>query len=238
MLLQTLGSTKYNCVNMSNQKIQVMLVDDHAMMRHGISLLVNNEPDMKVCAEAGDGSEALALLRRNVRVDIVLLDITLKTVPGFEVIKSIHLLLPALPVLFVSMHDEEIYAERALQVGGRGYVSKQETGEVLLIAIREVLQGNIFLSKNMHAKLLRKIKIGHSEPERLIDSLTLSEFEIFHLIGAGHSSQEIARLLNRSVNTIETHRFNIRSKLNLKDGTDLIHFATQWNLAELRKAMS
>jgi DNA-binding NarL/FixJ family response regulator len=223
---------------MSNQKKQVMLVDDHAMMRHGITLLVNKEPDMKVCAEAGDGSEALALLKKNGQVDIVLLDITLKTLPGFEVIKGMHQLLPALPVLFVSMHDEEVYAERALQVGGRGYVSKQETGSVLLTAIREVLQGNIYLSKKMHAKLLRKISAGYTEPEQLINTLTVSEFEVFHLIGAGHSSQEIARLLNRSVNTIETHRFNIRTKLNLKDGADLIRYASQWNLAELRKAMS
>ncbi|MBX3640104.1 MAG: response regulator transcription factor [Nitrosomonas sp.] len=223
---------------MSNQKAQVMLVDDHAMMRDGITLLVNKEPDMKVCAEAGDGSEALALLKKNGRVDIVLLDITLRTVPGFEVIKGMHLLLPTLPVLFVSMHDEEVYAERALQVGGRGYVSKQETGAVLLTAIREVLKGNIYLSKKMHVKLLRKITTGYSEPEQLINTLTVSEFEVFHLIGAGHSSQEIARLLNRSVNTIETHRFNIRAKLNLKDGADLIRYASQWNLAELRKAMS
>ncbi|MDR4650981.1 MAG: response regulator transcription factor [Nitrosomonas sp.] len=224
---------------MSNQKTQVMLVDDHAMMRHGITLLVNKEPDMQVCAEAGDGGEALAQLKKNGRrVDIVLLDITLKTVPGFEVIKGMHLLKPALPVLFVSMHDEEVYAERALQVGGRGYVSKQETGTVLLTAIREVLKGNIYLSKRMHAKLLRKISAGYTEPEQLISTLTVSEFEVLHLIGAGHSSQEIAKLLNRSVNTIETHRFNIRTKLNLKDGADLIRYASQWNLAELRKAMS
>lgn len=215
-----------------------MLVDDHAMMRHGITLLVNMESDMEVCAEAGDGTEALTLLKKNGRVDIVLLDITLKTVPGFEVIKSMHLLLPALPVLFVSMHDEEVYAERALQVGGRGYVSKQEPGAVLITAIREVLKGNIYLSKKMHAKLLRKISAAYSEPEQLINTLTLSEFEVFHLIGTGHSSQEIARLLNRSVKTIETHRFNIRTKLNLKDGADLIRYATQWNLAELRKSMS
>lgn len=222
---------------MSKSKTQVMLVDDHAMMRHGIALLVNMEPDMQVCAEAGDGSDALALLKRNRRIDIVLLDITLKTVPGFEVIKSMHLMLPDLPVLFVSMHDEEVYAERALQVGARGYVSKQEPSTVLITAIREVLKGNIYLSKKMHEKLLSKISSSYSEPEQLINTLTLSEFEVFHLIGTGHSSQDIAKLLNRSVKTIETHRFNIRTKLNLKDGADLIRYATQWNLAELRKSM-
>ena len=109
---------------------------------------------------------------------------------------------------------------------------------MLITAIREVLKGNIYLSKKMHAKLLRKISAAYSEPEQLINTLTLSEFEVFHLIGTGHSSQEIARLLNRSVKTIETHRFNIRTKLNLKDGADLIRYATQWNLAELRKSMS
>ncbi len=222
---------------MSTSKTQVMLVDDHAMMRHGIAILVNMESDLEVCAEVGDGSEALLLLKKKKHVDIVLLDVTLKTVPGFEVIKSMHMLNATLPVLFVSMHDEEVYAERALQVGARGYIMKQETGEVLITAIREVLKGNIYLSEKMHANLLNKMSVGHSEPAQLINTLTSSEFEIFHLIGSGHSSQEIAELLNRSIKTIETHRFNIRTKLNLKDGADLIRYATRWNLEELRKAM-
>jgi DNA-binding NarL/FixJ family response regulator len=212
---------------MSTVKAKVMLVDDHAMLRHGMAMLINMESDMEVFAEAGDGNEALAILKKNGPVDIVLLDVTLKTVSGFEVIKSMHALIPTLPVLFISMHDESVYAERALRAGARGYVMKQEPGEVLLTAIREVLKGNVYLSKQMHEKLLKRIA-GGSDPEQLINTLTPSEFEVLHLVGQGHSSQEIANLLCRSIKTIETHRFNIRVKLNLKDGADLIRYATRW----------
>ncbi len=209
-------------------KAKVMLVDDHAMLRHGMAMMINMEPDLEVFAEAGDGDEAMQILKKSGPADIVLLDVTLKTVSGFEVIKNMHALIPTLPVLFVSMHDESVYAERALRAGARGYVMKQEPGETLLTAIREVLKGNIYLSKNMQEKLLKKIASGGSEPEQLINSLTPSEFEVLHLIGQGHSSQEIAKLLCRSIKTIETHRFNIRTKLNLKDGADLIRYATRW----------
>lgn len=205
-----------------------MLVDDHPMMRHGMAMLINMEPDLEVSAEAGDGKEALSILKKNVRVDIVLLDVTLKTVSGFEVIKNIHLFNPMLPVLFVSMHDEAVYAERALRAGARGYVMKQEPGEVVVSAIREVLKGNVYLSAKMQAKLLNRMATGHSEPEQTINSLTPSEFEVLNLIGSGHSSQEIATLLNRSIKTIETHRFNIRAKLNLKDSAELIRYAANW----------
>ena len=213
---------------MSALKAQVMLVDDHAMLRHGMAMLINAEPDMEVFAEAGDGDEALAILKMEHHADIALVDVSLKTRSGLDLIKSLHMLIPALPVLVVSMHDEAVYAERALRAGARGYVMKQEPGEVLVAAIREVLKGNIYLSKQMHTKLLNRVVTGHSEPELLINSLTPSEFEVLHLIGSGHSSQEIAKLLNRSIKTIETHRFNIRTKLNLKDGADLIRYATHW----------
>ncbi|SEP31010.1 response regulator transcription factor [Nitrosovibrio sp. Nv6] len=217
---------------MSALKAQVMLVDDHAMLRHGMAMLINLEPDMEVFAEAGDGEEALAALKAGHEADIVLMDVSLKTLSGFEVIKSMHVQVPALPVLVVSMHDEGVYAERALRAGARGYVMKQEPGEVLVTAIREVLKGNIYLSKPMHARLLNRVATGNSKPEPLINSLTPSEFEVLHLIGSGHSSQEIAKLLNRSIKTIETHRFNIRTKLNLKDGADLIRYATHWTKAQ------
>lgn len=213
---------------MSTSKAQVMLVDGHAMMRQSIAILVKLEPDMEVCAEAKDGCEAISFLKQGCQVDIVLLAVTFKTISGFEIIKDIQSLYPALPVLFVSMNNEEIYAERALQAGARGYVMKQESGEVLINAIREVLNGNIFLSQKMYARLLNKITIKRSDVEQLINTLTPSEFEVMNLIGQGHSSQEIAKLLGRSVKTIETHRFNIRTKLNLKDSTDLIRYATRW----------
>lgn len=213
---------------MSNLKAQVMLVDGHAMLRQSLGILVNREPDMEVCTEAKDGREAIEALKKNSHVDIVLLAVTFRTISGFEIIKDLLSLYPDLPVLFVSMNDEEIYAERALQAGAYGYVMKQESGEVLVSAIREVLKGNIFLSKKMHARLLNKLSIKRPDSEQLINMLTPSELGVLNLIGQGHSSQDIAKLLDRSVKTIETHRLNIRSKLNLKDSTELIRYATRW----------
>jgi DNA-binding NarL/FixJ family response regulator len=213
-------------------KSRVMLVDDHAMLRHGMAMLVNAEPDLEVFAEAEDGGEAVALLESEHHPDIVLVDLSLKTLSGFELIKSMHILIPALPVLVVSMHDETVYAERALRSGARGYVMKQEPGEVLIAAIREVLKGNFYLSEPMHTKLLNRFVTGASDSELLINSLTPSEFEVLHLIGSGHSSQEIANLLSRSIKTIETHRANIRAKLQLKNGADLMRYATHWITAE------
>ncbi|MBK7354027.1 MAG: response regulator transcription factor [Nitrosomonas sp.] len=217
---------------MSTQKAQVMLVDDHAMLRHGMAMLIDAEPDMQVIAEASDNAETLAFLKKEPDIDIILVDISLKTISGLEVIKSIHLQKPELPVLVVSMHDESVYAERALHAGARGYVMKQEPGENLIIAIREVLKGNVFLSKAMQTKLLNRVASGSNKPEIAINTLTPSEFEVLHLIGKGHNTQEIAKLLNRSIKTIETHRFNIRTKLNLKDSADLIRYATRWVLEE------
>jgi DNA-binding NarL/FixJ family response regulator len=213
---------------MGNSKAQVMLVDDHAMFRHGMAMLINREADMEVFAEASDGEEALNILKPGHRPDIILMDVSLKTHSGLEVIKKVHNVIPAMRVLVVSMHDEAVYAERALRAGAQGYVMKQEPGKVLVNAIRDVLKGNLYLSNQMQARLLKRIAAGNSESEALINSLTPAEFEVLHLIGAGHSSQQIARLLNRSVKTIETHRYNIRTKLNLKDGADLIRYASKW----------
>lgn len=212
-------------------KSQIMLVDDHAMLRHGMAMMINSESDMEVMAEANDEGEAMATLEMEHHPDIVLVDLSLKTFSGFDLIKSIHILIPALPVLVVSMHDETVYAERALRSGARGYVMKRESGDVLMAAIREVLKGNFYLSELMHTKLLNRFVSGTVESEQLINSLTPSEFEVLHLIGAGHSSQDIAKLLSRSIKTIEVHRANIRGKLNLKNGADLLRYATHWMTA-------
>lgn len=209
-----------------------MLVDDHAMLRHGMAMLVNAEPDMEVFAEANDVGDAMAKLESEHHPDIVLVDLSLKTLSGLELIKSMHILIPSLPVLVVSMHDEAVYAERALRAGARGYVMKQESGEVLIAAIREILRGNYYLSERMHTQLMDRFVTGDTGTELLINSLTPSEFEVLHLIGSGHSSREIANLLSRSIKTIEVHRANIRIKLNLKDGADLIRYATHWITAE------
>lgn len=209
-------------------KSKVMIVDDHAMIRHGMAMLINMEADMEVACEAGDGPEAIEVLQKNAPVDIVILDVSLKTVSGLEIIKTIRSMYPLLPVLFISMHDESVYAERALRSGARGYVMKQEPRNILITAIREVLKGNIYISKSIQEQVLKRIATRGYDQEATVSALTPSEFEIFHLIGLGYNTHEISNLLSRSIKTIETHRFNIRTKLKLKDTGELIRYATKW----------
>ena len=209
-------------------KSKVMIVDDHAMIRHGMAMLINMEADMEVVCEAGDGPEAIEVLQKNAPVDILILDVSLKTVSGLEIIKTIRSMYPLLPVLFISMHDESVYAERALRSGARGYVMKQEPRNILITAIREVLKGNIFISKSIQEQVLKRIATRGYDQEATVSALTPSEFEIFHLIGLGYNTHEISNLLSRSIKTIETHRFNIRTKLKLKDTGELIRYATKW----------
>lgn len=209
-------------------KSKVMIVDDHAMIRHGMAMLINMEADMEVACEAGDGPEAIEVLQKNAPVDILILDVSLKTVSGLEIIKTIRSMYPLLPVLFISMHDESVYAERALRSGARGYVMKQEPRNILITAIREVLKGNIFISKSIQEQVLKRIATRGYDQKATVSALTPSEFEIFHLIGLGYNTHEISNLLSRSIKTIETHRFNIRTKLKLKDTGELIRYATKW----------
>jgi len=211
---------------MSNLKAQVMLVDDHAMVRQGMSSLINSEPDLLVVAEAESADQALERLAMEQKIDIVLLDLTLKNVADLDLVHKIHIQYPALPILVVSMHNEKVYAERALKSGARGYVMKQEPGEILISAIREVLKGNIFLSQPMTSLFINRNIKRKPEPEQLINQLTHSEIEIMQMIASSFGSQEIAAMTNRSIKTIEAHRANIRLKLNLKNSADLIRYAT------------
>jgi DNA-binding NarL/FixJ family response regulator len=211
---------------MSNSKAQVMLVDDHAMVRQGMSSLINSESDLEVVAEAESAEQALEILATTQKIDIVLLDLTLKDVADLDLIHKMNVRFPDLPVLVVSMHNEKVYAERALKSGARGYVMKQEPGEILISAIHEVLKGNIFLSQPMTALFLSRNIKRKQEPEQFINQLTRSEIEILQMIASGLGSQEIATVTNRSKKTIEAHRANIRLKLNLKNSADLIRYAT------------
>lgn len=213
---------------MSLSKALALLVDDHPIVRQGMATLIGAQADLEVFGEAGGVDEAVSMIKPGNCPDIVLIDLSLNGLSGFELLKNLHVRFPALPTLIVSMHDETLYAERALRAGARGYVMKQEAGDVLLTAIRDVLNGKVYLSERMRTGLLDRIVAGGSKSEPLINRLTPGEFEVLHLIGAGHSSQEIATLLSRSIKTIEAHRANIRNKLCLKDGADLIRFATRW----------
>jgi len=207
---------------------QLLIVDDHPMMREGLAQLINHETDLAVCGEAGSSSEALDLVEK-LKPDLVLVDISLPDKSGLELIKDLHALHPGLPMLVISMHDESLHAERALRAGARGYIMKQEGGEKIMEAIRQALAGHIYVSNNMSARILETFSGRRSKASRSpIERLTDREFEVFSLIGQGVGTREIARRLSLSVKTVEVHRANIKQKLALKGATELVRHAVRW----------
>jgi DNA-binding NarL/FixJ family response regulator len=211
---------------------RVLIVDDHPMMRQGLAQLIDNEPDLKVVAEADTGGQGLDIVVAQ-KLDLALLDISLPDKNGLELIKDIRSVKADLPVLIVSMHDEALYAERVLRAGARGYIMKQEGGKKLLEAIRQVLGGQIYVSEKMSARILeafsgRRPDQAASPVARLSDR----EFEVFQLIGQGKGTKEIAQHLNLSVKTVEVHRAKIKEKLSLVTATDLVRYAVRWSEAQ------
>ena len=211
-----------------NSDRRILIVDDHPMMRNGLAQLINNEPGLKVIAEADTAGQAINLAAKQ-KFDLALLDISLPDKSGLELIKDLRALQPELPILVVSMHDEMIYAERVLRAGGRGYIMKQAGGEKFLGAIRQVLAGQIFVSDKMSARILeifsgRQSKAASSPVQKLSDR----EFEVFQLIGQGIGTRDLAAQLHLSVKTVEVHRANIKKKLNLKTAPDLVRQAVRW----------
>lgn len=207
---------------------RILIVDDHPMMRNGLAQLIDNEPDLKVCAEADTAGQAINIVAKQ-KFDLALLDISLPDKNGLELIKDFHALRPEMPILIVSMHDEMIYAERVLRAGARGYIMKQAGGQKFLTAIRQVLGGQIFVSESMSARILEIFsgrQPGNSgSPVR---KLSDREFEVFQLIGQGVGTRAIADQLHLSVKTVEVHRANIKEKLDLKTATDLVRYAVRW----------
>jgi DNA-binding NarL/FixJ family response regulator len=207
---------------------RILIVDDHPMMRQGLAQLISSEPDLAVCQEADTAGQALDMVAAR-KPDLVLLDISLPDRNGLELIKDIHVFCPEVLILVVSMHDETLYAERVLRAGARGYIMKQEGGKKLMAAIRQVLNGQIYVSEKMSAKILeifsgRRGEAGGSPVERLSDR----EFEVFQLIGEGKGTRDIAGHLRLSVKTVEVHRANIKEKLKVKTATDLVRYAVRW----------
>ena len=209
-------------------KKQILIVDDHPMMRQGLAQLIDNEGDLTVCGEADTAGQALTAVGAQTP-DLVIADISLPDKNGLELIKDLQAMHSGLPVLVVSMHDESLYAERVLKAGGRGYIMKQEGGKKLMGAIRQVLNGHIYVSEKMSAKIL-EIFSGRRPPrsDSPLEQLSDREFEVFQLIGQGKTTREIAGHLHLSVKTVEVHRANIRKKLKLASGTDVVHQAIRW----------
>jgi DNA-binding NarL/FixJ family response regulator len=213
-------------------KKTVLVVDDHPLMRQGLALLINQQQDVEVCGEAEEAQAAMQAIARR-RPDIIILDISLNGPDGLDLLKSIRALEPDLPVLILSMHDEAIYAERALRARANGYIMKQEATEKVLVAVRRILNGEIYLSERMSSKMLQQYIGGApSMIQSRIASLSDRELEVFRQIGEGLSTREIAEELHLSVKTVETYQAHIKEKLALRSGRELIQHAIQWKINE------
>ncbi|MBN2506865.1 MAG: response regulator transcription factor [Verrucomicrobia bacterium] len=209
-------------------KTRVLLVDDHPILRQGLAQLINLEADMTICGEAEDSPHAFSAVCE-LNPDIVVVDISLRGGNGIELVKNIKARLPDMPILVLSMHDESLYAERALRAGSRGYIMKEEATDKVLVAIRKVLAGEIYLSERMQARMLQRIAQGRSKVvSSPIEYLTDRELEVFRLIGEGRSTRQIAGELHLSVRTVEAYREYIKGKLNLKNSTELVQHAFHW----------
>lgn len=207
---------------------RILVVDDHPMTRYGIIQLINEQPDLVACGEAGDAERALAAIA-SARPDLVLADITLPGKSGLDFVRELRVQHPEVAVLVMSMHDESLYAERVLRAGGRGYVMKTEGGGKLLEAVREVLQGRVYVSGKITSNLLAGLaRHRKRSEENKPAALTDREFEVFQLLGQGLSTGEIAQRLSLSPKTVGIHRLHIKEKLGLRTGHDLIRQAIQW----------
>ena len=206
-----------------NNKARILIVDDHAVVRQGIAMLVNQEPDLQACCEASDIPEAL-MANRLCSHDLAIVDLSLAEMSGLELVKRMQAEFPVLPILVMSMHDETVYAEPALRAGAHGYLMKQAATETMLKAIRQILEGELYVSDQIRSRLLKSLRGSVTETSPT-NRLSPSEFEVLHLIGLGLGTSEISKKLNRSVKTIESHRANIKKKLNLKNGNELTHYA-------------
>ncbi len=209
------------------QPARVLLVDDHPIVRQGLAQLLEQEDDLIVCGEADNALSALEAIDA-LKPDIAIVDIRLKGINGIELIKKIKSRLSELPVLVMSMHDESLYAERALRAGARGYIMKEEATDKMLIAVRKVMQGEIYLSEGMVSRILHRLADGKSETDSPLDRLSDRELEVFQLIGEGLATRQIAERLTVSVKTIESYRAHIKEKLELSTSTEVMHQAVQW----------
>jgi DNA-binding NarL/FixJ family response regulator len=209
-------------------KTNILLVDDHPIVRQGLAELVNHEADLVVCGQAEDAHQAMKAVKE-LKPDMAIVDISLKETSGMELIKDLNAQYPDLPVLALSMHDESLYAERALRAGARGYIMKIEATEKVIMAIHKILSGEIYISDKMAAKMMHKLVGGGNKIEvSPLDSLSDRELEVFQLIGKGFGTRQISERLYLSIKTIETYRAHIKEKLNLAGAAEMLQYAIQW----------
>jgi DNA-binding NarL/FixJ family response regulator len=211
----------------------VFLVEDHPITQAGLAALIGREDDLFICGEADSAPTALDQIAK-LKPSIVISDIALKTSNGIELMKNLMALCPDVPILVMSMHDESLYAERAIRAGARGYLMKREAAEKVLPAIRTILNGDIYLSEQMKGKLLSSM-VGGRKTEQVtfpLDTLSDRELEVFQLIGNGFTTREIAQRLNLSTKTIDSYREHLKLKLDLESGAELVRRAIRWTRFE------
>lgn len=214
---------------MSKPKSKIFLVDDHPLVREWLTNLIHQQPDLEVCGEAETAPEAFQAIAKS-KPDVAIVDISLKSGSGIELIRNIKTLRAPIAVIVLSMHDENLYAERALRAGARAYIMKRETAKKVIVAIREVLEGKIYLSEKLTALFAEKFLHGESSPSApSITQLSDRELEVFQLLGEGYETRQIAETLHISMKTVQAFCARIKEKLKLSSATELLREAIRWH---------
>ena len=209
-------------------KKRIFIVDDHPLVREWLTNLIRQQPDLAVCGEAEDAPHALREIAA-AKPDVAIVDISLKQGSGIELIKDLKALDPNLAVLVLSMHDEQLYAERALRAGARGYIMKRETAKKIILAIRQMLGGKIYMSDSLSASFAEKFVDGQLLTSgSLVDQLTDRELEVFQLLGKGCETRQVAQMMTVSMKTVQTHCAHIKEKLKLTNAAELLREAVRW----------
>jgi DNA-binding NarL/FixJ family response regulator len=209
-------------------KTKIFLVDDHPLVREWLTNLIHQQADLEVCGEAEDAPEALQKISL-ARPAVAIVDISLRQGSGLELIKNLKTVAPEVAVIVLSMHDEQLYAERALRAGARGYVMKRETAKKVITAVRQVLAGKIYMSENLAATLAEKFVDGRLPASgSLVELLSDRELETFQLLGKGYETRQVAEMMRVSMKTVQTHCAHIKEKLKLANAAELLREAVRW----------
>ena len=220
-------------------KRKILIVDDHPIVRDGLTLIINREPDLAVCGDEPDMHAALRKIE-SLKPDALILDISLSGPDGLDLLKSVRSKDASLRILNLSMHDEMLYAERALRAGANGYIMKDEATEKVIVALRRVLNHEIYVSDKISNRLLQQLvgAVSNHTGHRSVEDLSDRELEVLRLMGEGHSTRQIAQELHLSVKTVESYQAHLKEKLSLKNSRELVQYAIQWALQSNSKSVA